>query len=413
MTDTLKEIYAGTLTYGNYSSGVQTLFTTDSATQYVIKDVNVTYSGFSYIESPLLTINGYAATTLYPGFATGWEVIDVGSTVRIKDVSIAPSFYDVAYMNNGGTSMALVSAGGLDCVSAGGFGATSHGLPTLTTITTALTAPYYFQKGALIGSNYFYYTFDGNSSACLYRRAGGVNGTEAQINPSTPYQAITWDSQNTFYWMNGGTLYIYNALTGTTTSIGGFNTGSTYPSLTICNNVIFWMATYNASGNIYCYDLGKSCMSYLSYSDQFSSSQSYAVPFFDAVNSKFIIYYGSSGNVSTLGCLTATYNATSGVVSAPVYSNNGSIVIGHTLWITQCTAFGNLAVFPGSGANTNSLLVFDSSMKLVASKSLPVAVFNGQTYYNTRVVPKASPTTAEKNTFGPSVTMRITGIKIT
>jgi hypothetical protein len=59
------------------------------------------------------------------------------------------------------------------------------------------------------------------------------------------------------------------------------------------------------------------------------------------------------------------------------------------------------------------MYLLDSSLKLIATKPAPGPVMAGYTYGNSRATRKVSPTTSDKNLLGPSITLRITGIKTT
>lgn len=420
MADTVKEIYNGTLTYGNYSSGLQTLFTTDTSTQYVIKDVQLVASGYSPTEAPALTINTTAITQIATSLS-GWEVVDVSSAAKIKNMMVNdPMIFDVGYMDSSTASMSYASAGGLDASTSGGFATTSHTVPTLTSITTQLTNYSYILWWGMIGSNFYYATHNGNDSQGLYRRAGSINGTETTVFTGS-YTGICFDGTSSFYWVQSNTLKKHDATTNITSSImpGSFSSGSTYCSICVCNNVIFWLGCYNASGNIYTYDVGKGQMSYLSYSDTFSSNVNGWIPFYDSTTSTFKIYVGNlQGSNSSWGIFTANYNTTTGVVSSPSYtaSSSGPSTGLSSIYARTAVVASGYCVFMGSsGTNTtmSTMYLLDSSFKVLASKALPVLVYSGQAYGNTRIIPKVVPTTSDKNTLGPSISLRITGIKIT
>ena len=412
MTDTLKEIYAGTLTYGNYSSGLQTLTTTDAATQYVIKDVSVGASTYG-TSPPSLMVNAHSVGALGTSLS-GWEIVDINSALKIKNNMVSePVFFDVSLMDMSTSAMAYASGGGLDTASVGGFGPTAHSIPTLTSITTAFTNYSYILWWGMIGSNFYYATHNGNDSQALYRRAGGINGTETTVFTGS-YTGICFDGTSSFYWVQSGTLKKHDATTNITSSImpGSFPNGTTYCGICVVNNVVFWLSSYSGAGNYYVCDTVKGKMSYLPYAEQFSSSTTGMIPFFDSVTSTFKIYVGSFGNVSSLGTLTANYDTASGTVSGVKYT--GSASFGIPDMSMRTTFVGDSVVIAmGTSSNTSTMYLLDSSLKLIATKPAPGPVMAGYTYGNSRATRKVSPTTSDKNLLGPSITLRITGIKTT
>jgi hypothetical protein len=324
-----------------------------------------------------------------------------------------PVFFDVSLMDMSTSAMAYASGGGLDTASVGGFGPTAHSIPTLTSITTAFTNYSYILWWGMIGSNFYYATHNGNDSQALYRRAGGINGTETTVFTGS-YTGICFDGTSSFYWVQSGTLKKHDATTNTTSSImpGSFPNGTTYCGICVVNNVVFWLSSYSGAGNYYVCDTVKGKMSYLPYAEQFSSSTTGMIPFFDSVTSTFKIYVGSFGNVSSLGTLTANYDTASGTVSGAKYT--ASAPFGLSDMSMRTTFVGDSVVIAmGTSSNTSTMYLLDSSLKLIATKPAPGPVMAGYTYGNSRATRKVSPTTSDKNLLGPSITLRITGIKTT
>lgn len=411
MTDTLKEIYAGTLTYGNYSSGLQTLTTTDAATQYVIKDVSVGASTYG-TSPPLLMVNDHSVGALGTSLS-GWEVVDINSALKIKNNMVSePVFFDVSLMDSGTSAMAYASGGGLDTASVGGFGPTAHSIPTLTSITTAFTNYSYILWWGMIGSNFYYAINNGNDSQALYRRAGGINGTETTVFTGS-YTGICFDGTSSFYWVQSSTLKKHDAATGTTSNFfaGSFPLGTTYCGICVVNNVVFWLEAYHGTAYYVC-DTVKGKLSYLPYPGTFSSSTSGMIPFFDSVTSTFKIYVGSFGNVSGLGILTASYDTGSGTVSGAKYTASAPFGLSD-MSMRSIFVGDSVVIAMGTSMNTSTMYLLDSSLKVIATKSAPGPVMAGYAYGNSRATRKVSPTTSDKNVLGPSITLRITGIKTT
>ena len=412
MTDTLKEIYAGTLTYGNYSSGLQTLTNTDAATQYVIRDASVGASTYG-TSPPLLMVNDHSVGALGTSLS-GWEIVDINSALKIKNNMVSePVFFDVSLMDSGTSAMAYASAGGLDTATTAGFGPTAHSMPTLTSITTAFTNYSYIVWWGMIGSNFYYATHNGNDSQALYRRAGGINGTETTVFTGN-YTGICFDGTSSFYWVQSNTLKKHDAATGTTSNFfaGSFPAGTTYCGICVVNNVVFWLSCYSGAGNYYVCDTVKGKMSYLPYAEQFSSSTPGMIPFYDSATSTFKIYVGSMSTVSSLGILTASYDTNSGNVSGVKYTSSAAFGISDMSMRSAFVA-DSVVIAMGTSANTSTMYLLDSSLKLIATKPLPGPVMAGYAYGNSRATRKVSPTTSDKNVLGPSITLRITGIKTT
>jgi hypothetical protein len=236
MADTLKEIYAGTLTVSDIAStGSVTLATTDANTQYVIKDVSVSGT-FGTGSTPILKINDYPVADLSAS-ASGTEIVDVSSTVKYQAFSSAPALTQttqklISYVGTAPSFQDRVS------YNINGVAASSSG--SATALGTALTN--YAQThnyGTANDGSLFYVYWNGDNGSSLYKRTGGVNGTETTIQTNS-YGWFAFNGVDTYYIATNGsaTLSKYDINTGNTTTIGTGQllSNTSYPSASVMNN---------------------------------------------------------------------------------------------------------------------------------------------------------------------------------
>lgn len=250
MADQIKQIYAGTATIGQLSDGVA-IASTNATTQNTIKDITVQNNT---VLSQLgintnFVINGFTEASLNTS-VTGSEYIDVSSTAV---ASATASFNQINFenwmvTNNSNSKINLFSLKSVN-------GVTSYtASPTQSAAIVATpTATSDIVSWQTVGSNFYYWRHDTNSVQTLYRRAGGVNGTETTIPNISSYQPIVFNGVDKFHWVNSTQVWTHNATTNTNTSVsldltglGGFNGGSSYPRIAFSNGLIFWANSQSA-----------------------------------------------------------------------------------------------------------------------------------------------------------------------
>lgn len=242
MADQIKEISNGTYSVGALSNGVP-IASTDADTQYVVKDIYVRNNTLSSVGATLDFVVNNVNIADIDASVSGSEIIDVSSTA----VAVAsPAAFTVTNFENwmptnvGGSrinSLAVRSVNGLTASAAN---------TQSDAITTAPSANNIIVSWATIGSNFYYWTHDGNSSQALYRRAGGVNGTQTQIANINAYMPIVFNGVDKFHWLDSTVIFTHNATTNTNTNVS-LNTGGTqwngtlspYPQIDFANGLVF------------------------------------------------------------------------------------------------------------------------------------------------------------------------------
>ena len=96
MADTLEEIYKATLSESDFNSnGVKEIFTTNSSTRYMIKDVQVVNSSEDIPVKADLTINDVKVASI-DASVSGTEIVGISSSVKV-DSSTFPLDYEDQY----------------------------------------------------------------------------------------------------------------------------------------------------------------------------------------------------------------------------------------------------------------------------------------------------------------------------
>lgn len=268
MPDQLKEIFNADTYLNSFSSASKTIVTTNSTTQYMIKDVQVGTNTIPGTEA--LTVNGM---TVAPSLATnvaGAEIVDVSSTVALQ-LPATPVFTKSSNnsMSNGYSSGSVYTSGTAYSVSVGASSSTT----SVGTAYPAISTAFNTTNGSaiehwVIGSDVYYWSFNMNNTWAFYKRTGGFNGTETLLKDSSSTGTITQNpgqyayvlysaSANKFYLFGNNNIVVtYDPLTNTSTSVAisavGWPSTSTYVRATLSNNgLIFVLPSSSYGANVW------------------------------------------------------------------------------------------------------------------------------------------------------------------
>ena len=402
MADTIKEIFNGTVRYGELSNKLKTLFTTDANTKYVIRDVQVASS--SYSTAPELQINGTKVATL-SGNLSGSEIVDANSTISIKDAGGAPTFFNIGSMVGD-----TYGSGGLFTALSGGEqvapNLNTSNIPNAGTVqaVTYLSQP--ATRWWFLNGDFYYYYYDSNSVATLYRRTGGPTGSQTQINNGESYRPVAFDGVSKFYWQNSySTFNCYDTVTKNITTFnfpGVGSNGTTYGICVYCNGFLFFSHSYSNSPFFALHlETGVSTSIQNDGTTNNWSSNTYIVPFGNADKKTIRLVFT---NGSTVANYYRDFSYNGSTLTSVAYGTLASPTVN-----VNCLSgftYGDYGIFGGSAQNAKMLYVIDRDFKVVSSKLTNAVFLNGGT-----VSVVSSPTTTQLNESGPSISLRITGVK--
>lgn len=268
MADQLKEIFNADTYLNSFSGTSKTIVTTNSTTQYMIKDVQVGANTIPGTEA--LTVNGMQVATSLATNLSGAEIVDVSSTVALQ-LPATPVFTKSSYnaMSNGYNSGSVYNIPTTYSVSVG----TSSSATSIGTSYPALSSALNSTNGNpiehwVIGSDVYYWSFNMNNTWAFYKRTGGFNGAETLLKDSNNTGTITQNpgqygyvlysaSANKFYLFGNNNIVVtYDPLTNTSTSASisavGWPSTSTYVRATLSNNgLIFVVTSSSYSANVW------------------------------------------------------------------------------------------------------------------------------------------------------------------
>lgn len=417
MADTLKEIYAGTLTVADIATnGAATLATTDANTQYVIKDVSV--SGvFATGNTPALSVNGYSVADLSTS-ATGSEIVDVSSTIKYQAFTSAPTLTETTQRVVSGTTNNFALQDKL-FYNINGVAATSSG--GSTAIVANLTNGNTTHNFALAADGSLFYVYwGGDSTGSLYKRAGGPNGTQTTIK-TVSYGWFVFNGVDTYYYAenpNPSTLYKYNINTGVTTSVSCAQTlaNTSYPSASLMNdgNILV-----NFSGNAQVTALTIVNPTTGAYTDVTGltsvsmSGQSYQIRgYYNSATNRYTLYRRKDGTLykSALnGALTVGSAYGGGVTSTShtLSTSIGGATSGFNTGYVQVDSDNYTMAIHGVADKTELTNFYTPTNTLTAGITwLPYRTDSDTIIKNTTI------TTAASN-FTNTVKVRVTGVKST
>jgi hypothetical protein len=417
MTDQVKELYKGEVLAGNYVSGTQTLYTTDSTKTAVIKDVDIESTG--YTTAPTLLVSDFAVATLSAN-ATGSEIVGTSSTIKIKNNQSLSEYQMLSSSYIPDANVASVQF----------FPATNP-----SAIFTPSTTPPSVTKGAAttvaggafagsseiywaykIGNFVYYNVWNGNSTSTFYYR-NITTGTNTFVNGGNyTYSPTTFDGVNKFYYVKSNSLYVFDALTNTESLVytGWYTAGSSYPQIWCVNNVIFWKPTYSGGAMFY-YNLANgSTSSFSAPSGWYSSDGMAAAGFYDSTTFTYTLIWASQKNSSSFTSVNIASNA-AGTSFSPGTPTSKSITLngsGKAFAIIPSTPAGlNMYSF-GSTSDTPNNKIY--SMNKEGALTL-LATVTDQTFtpYSSGMVSFSTPSSSDLNTYGPKINLRITGVEST
>ena len=192
---------------------------------------------------------------------------------------------------------------------------------TITTTTAAaytvptMSQPVWFR---VVGNKAYYFQWDGNSTTVLYKAV--VTGTTVDswsVVNTASYAFKTLDVENNaVYWVEGATLYKYDLVTQTQTTIGtteapGISTNST---ATFSNGVFFYVVSSSYTTKVYYYNTTTKSFGNINLSETMpiSNYTSIAVAY-NGTEDKWYINIGYSTSrlvYTTTGAMTGTKTAT-------------------------------------------------------------------------------------------------------
>ena len=228
---------------GVASTGAVTLVTTDASTQYVIKDVHV--AGFlPGSTDPVLQVNGFSCGSLATDLS-GSEIVDINSTIKYCAYSVAPTLKSIAYKAYDHLNLAFKT--GNYCSINGATSAASTDATSSSAVSSGFSSYNNITALAVSSNGSVIYVYgDGNSSFGIYRREGGVNGTETTIINSSYAWGVSDGASNIYYSGSSGLVHKYNIETGSTTSFScGYTTYYSYPNAYYMNNGMILAYTGN------------------------------------------------------------------------------------------------------------------------------------------------------------------------
>lgn len=251
MADQIKEISNGTYAIGALTNGVP-IASTDADTQYVVKDIHVQDNELTDIDATLdFVVNGVNVADIDTS-VTGSEIIDVSSTaVAQTTASFSNETFQVLMPSN--EANAKINTFTRKLVN--GNLAYTAPVTQSAAISGGLNNGTYIVGYATVGSNFFYWTDDGNSTQYLYRRVGGINGTQETVANITSYNPVVFNGVDKFYWVTTSQIRTYNAATNTHSAVNlqtsGVDWGNlvySYPRISFANGLVFW--TSNSNGGL-------------------------------------------------------------------------------------------------------------------------------------------------------------------
>lgn len=413
MADTLKELFASTITVSDIATnGSKTLLTTNATTKNVIKDVQV--SGILMQgSSPALTINDFAVAGMATA-SSGTEIMDVNSTLKYRAFETAPVLtlqtikaivFDTSYQDLISTSYLI-----------NGTASSSSGATTAlaTDPTSAVSTSQYAKSN---DGSLFYVYWDGNSVTNLYKRQGSVNGSQTSLI-SLSYGWIIFDGIDTYLYgqYQNPNLYKFNINTGVTTSLNtGFVLGETsYPNAALTNNGKL-MVNYSGDGqtsSFYLIDPSTGAVTTISFGQSMSvSGNIYKMAgFYNATTNRYTFYKRMGGQLHKVSLTSAvTIGAGYGGGSAVSAYNIGNIGPANGIYNHAYTVCDSVNYFVGihGVAGKTDLAVFNTDTSLFSVVPFLAYRTNSNSIMQNTAVPTAA------SNFTNSVKVRITGVEVT
>lgn len=225
---------------------------------------------------------------------------------------------------------------------------------TSTTYTVPnMNTPAWFYS---TGTNAYYFYWSGDSNTELFKATitNGIVGSWTSAG-STSYAVKALDIEGkSVYWNNGSTLYKYNMVTGsesTVTSALVNTSNSRYQTATFSNGVYFYIPSNSYSTQCYYYNTNTNTAGVINFgaTNNFNSYMSIAVAYNSTEDKWYIdVGYATSRKIFTTtgamtGTKTATLIGTEALLPFTLYTNQGLVQgdkYGRMLY--KCTASGGL-----------------------------------------------------------------------
>lgn len=323
MADQIKEISNGTYFIGALSNGVS-IAGTDANTQHVVKDIYVQDNELIAVGGTLdFVVNGVNVADI-DASVTGSEIIDVSSTaVAVATASftndVLEYFGPLSGTGGKATSLSVRKVNGVQ----GSAVATQS-----AAISTALSQASGIQGQWFVGSDFFYLYDDSNSSQTLYRRVGGINGTQNVVFTGA-YNCVVFNGVDKFHQVQASVIQTYVPATNTTTSVtiqtGGNWTGTvnSYPRISFANGLVFWYNSVNANGFAINPTTGYNTR--ISNIAVIASGSDYTP--LAVYYSGSTYYYLSVNNSTTAGVITIRYSGDFGPLTSASISTTGTALV--------------------------------------------------------------------------------------
>ena len=310
--------------------------------------------------------------------------------------------------------------------------ATATATATATYTVPTMTQPVWFR---VVGNKAYYFYWDGDSNTVLYKAevTGTTVGSWSVVN-NTSYAFKTLDVENNVvYWVDGTTLFRYDLVTQTQTTIGNTVAPagvSTYSTATFSNGVFFYVVSAGHTSKVYYYNTATNSFGVINFSEAFpiSTYASIAVAYNGTEDKWYIdIGYSTARSVyTTTGAMTGTKTATKIGTQAllPFTLNSAQGIVmgdktGHILY--KCTnATGDVVGGWASvkWANNTATLVRNIAATFSVNYQNPmdiIAFLHSFTITTYEVTPAAQTVVLDINedTIPFSAKLKISGVAIT
>lgn len=243
MPDTLKQISNATYGIGALTNGIA-IASTNATTQNVVKDIQVQNNQLSPLGAPIdFVVNGVTVAPI-SGSVTGSEIIDVSSTAIARATATFTNditeFFGPTFAGGLAKATTLSEREVNAIATASATSATQSAAVTVNLSVTGNIAGQWF-----VGSDFFYLCSDGNATQTLYRRVGGINGTENTVF-NDAYATIVFNGVDRFHQVQAANIRTYVPATNTTTSVsilggaGWAGALTSYPRISYANGFVFW-----------------------------------------------------------------------------------------------------------------------------------------------------------------------------
>lgn len=403
MAESLEEFVNGTQTLATLTSGL-VIVTNTGAQRALVKDIQISNPS----AMPLSLVVG--ATTLVSGNTdlslnlSGSEIIGASSSLQLKQVGVASLFNKVQTFRTGQTSLITPKThfSGIALPSAAAAVAQ-------TTITSALAVTPYFSFISAAG-NYYYHNHHG-SSTTLYKRAGGVNGTQTTF---TSFGEACWsDGVRYIYGLTGNnTLKTLDTTTDTVTSVTLSPTLTQSVNTSYCHGAAMdgycWVRTmYNDEGNLINAATGavqKASAGGWGYSSGNANKQFVAMGK-NTAGDYILMHFNSDAmrwwNIGPTLSTSVTIKASGNTSSPPFYAYNGS-----QNQVYRLTHIGNKIMFVPITTGQNWLVL---DLTTFTTFGQTITGVTGTDLSDGFVLAYDS---AQASSEAPSAVVRATGVKI-